>query len=252
MNFITSSLVAISSLTTPFQVIQSNMTALKPNEVETKLDTIIVFTPSDKNGVPKSYEFDIDGKKKNIYFAAFSPSALNFLSEKILSQSSDKELKYSYAPKSLSKFKSLLKIEEEKSKAKKLDVLYIPDPDQKEISKKLLLEQGYKSEKIDNFVDNNPMVFCPNPTVNATDNNTKISYIPCSTDYTTMKGLIDKTKTKKKYPWSKVAKPKVMAIPLSQFINTLATSEEENIKSIKVLPTPSSIKVINEINSKNK
>ena len=93
MNFITSSLVAISSLTTPFQVIQSNMTALKPNEVETKLDTIIVFTPSDKNGVPKSYEFDIDGKKKNIYFAAFSPSALNFLSEKILSQSSDKELK---------------------------------------------------------------------------------------------------------------------------------------------------------------
>ena len=135
MNFITSSLVAITSLTTPFQVIQTNMTALKPNEVETKLDTIIVFTPSDKNGVPKSYEFDIDGKKKNIYFAAFSPSALNFLSEKILSQSSDKELKYSYAPKSLSKFKSLLKIEEEKSKAKKLDVLYIPDPDQKEISK---------------------------------------------------------------------------------------------------------------------
>ncbi len=228
------------------------MIALTPKDVEKKLDTIIIFTPSDKNGIPKSYEFDIDGKKKDIYFAAFSPSAINFLSEKILSQSSDKELKYSYSPKSLSKFNALLKIEEEKSKVKKSDVIYIPDPDQKDISKKLLLEQGHKSDKIDNFVQNNPVIFCPNPTVNATDKNTKISYIPCSTDYLTMKGLIDRTEIKKKYPWSKVVKPKVMAIPLSQFINTLATSEEENIKSIKVLPTPASLKVINKINSKDK
>ena len=41
-----------------------------------------------------------------------------------------------------------------------------------------------------------------------------------------------------------------MAIPLSQFINTLRTSEEDNIKEIKVIPTPSSLKVINQINSK--
>ena len=89
----------------------------------------------------------------------------------------------------------------------------------------------------------------PNPTVTATEKKTKSSYIPCSTDYKTMKGLVDKAKIKKKYPWSKVQKPKVMAIPLNQFINTLKTSEENNIKEIKVIPTPSSLKVINQVNS---
>ena len=99
----------------------------------------------------------------------------------------------------------------------------------------------------------NPIIFCPNPTVTATDKTTKSTYIPCSTDYITMKGLVDKTKIKKKYPWSKVNKPKVMAIPLSQFINTLRTSEDDNVKEIKVIPTPSSLKVINQVNSnKNK
>ena len=58
---------------------------------------------------------------------------------------------------------------------------------------------------------------------------------------------------KKKYPWSKVQKPKVMAIPLGQFITTLRTSEEDNIKEIKVIPSPSTIEVINKLNSsKNK
>ena len=228
------------------------MLALTPKEVETKLDSIILFTPSDKEGIPMSFEFDVDGNKKNIYFAAFSPSAINFLNDKVISQSKDKEVKYTYTPKSLSKFSSLIETEKNKSKKQLLDIIYIPDPEQTEISKKLLLEQGYKEENIDNFVQNNPMVFCPNPTVTATEKNTKSTYIPCSTDYITMKGLVDKAKIKKKYPWSKVEKPKVMAIPLSQFVNTLRTSEEDNIKEIKVIPTPSSLKVINQINSKKK
>ena len=41
-----------------------------------------------------------------------------------------------------------------------------------------------------------------------------------------------------------------MAIPLNQFISTLRTSEEDNIKEIRVIPTPSSIKVINQVNKK--
>ena len=94
------------------------------------------------------------------------------------------------------------------------------------------------------------MVFCPNPTVTATEKNTKTTYIPCSTDYT-MKSLVDQAKIKKKYPWSRVEKPKVMAIPLNQFINTLKTSEEDNIKDIRVIPSPSSIKAINQVNNKN-
>ena len=251
MNLLASSLAAVTTFT-PLSNIEFNMLALTPKEVETKLDSIILFTPSDKEGIPMSFEFDVDGNKKNIYFAAFSPSAINFLNDNVISQSKDKEVKYIYTPKSLSKFSSLIETEKNKSKKQLLDIIYIPDPEQTEISKKLLLEQGYNEENIDNFVQNNPMVFCPNPTVTATEKTTKSTYIPCSTDYITMKGLVDKAKIKKKYPWSKVEKPKVMAIPLSQFINTLRTSEEDNIKEIKVIPTPSSLKVINQINRKKK
>ena len=247
MKLLASSLAAVTTFT-PLSNIEFNMLALTPKEVETKLDSIILFTPSDEEGIPMSFEFDVDGNKKNIYFAAFSPSAINFLNDKVISQSKDKEVKFTYTPKSLSKFSSLIETEKNKSKKKLLDIIYIPDPEQTEISKKLLLEQGYKEDNIDNFVQNNPMVFCPNPTVTATEKTTKSTYIPCSTDYITMKGLVDKAKIKKKYPWSKVEKPKVMAIPLSQFINTLRTSEEDNIKEIKVIPTPSSLKVINQLN----
>ena len=214
MNLLSSSLAAVTTFT-PLSNIEFNMLALTPKEVETKLDSIILFTPSDEEGIPMSFEFDVDGNKKNIYFAAFSPSAINFLNDKVISQSKDKEVKYTYTPKSLSKFSSLIETEKNKSKKQLLDIIYIPDPEQTEISKKLLLEQGYKEENIDNFVQNNPMVFCPNPTVTATEKTTKSTYIPCSTDYITMKGLVDKAKIKKKYPWSKVEKPTVMAIPLS-------------------------------------
>ena len=242
--------VAATTLSSPLSKIELDMVALTPKQVETKLDSIILFTPTNKEGIPMSFEFDVDGNKKKIYFAAFSPSAINFLNDRVITQSKDKESKYTYSPKSLSKFSSLIEIEKNKSKKDVLDVVYIPDPDQAQISKKLLLEQGYQKDNIDNFVQNNPMVFCPNPTVTATDKKTKTSYIPCSTDYVTMKGLVDKTKIKKKYPWSRVEKPKVMAIPLNQFISTLRTSEEDNIKEIRVIPTPSSIKVINQVNKK--
>ena len=179
MNFLASSLAAVTTLTTPISNIEFNMLALTPKEVETKLDSIILFTPSDKDGNPVSFEFEVDGNKKNIYFAAFSPTATNFLESKVINQSKDKDRKYIYAPKSLSKFNSLIEDQKKKSKKEILDIIYIPDPEQTEISKKLLLEQGFKKDNLDNFVQNNPMVFCPNPTVTATEKKSKASYIPC-------------------------------------------------------------------------
>ena len=252
MNLLATSIAAVTTLSTPFSQIEFNMLALTPKEVESKLDSIILFTPTDKSGDPISFEFDVDGNKKNIFFAAFSPTAVNFLNDKVISQSKDNDSKYTFSPKSLAKFSSLMQDKKIKSKKEVLDIIYIPDPEQREISKKLLLEQGYKKDNIDNLLQNNPIIFCPNPTITATEKATKTSYIPCSTDYITLKNLVDKAKVKKKYPWSKVVKPKVMAVPLNQFVNTLRTSEEDNIKDIKVIPSPSTIKVINQANSKNK
>ena len=157
MNLLATSIAAATTFSTPLSNIDFNMLALSPKEVETKLDSIILFTPSDKDGKPISFEFDVEGNKKNIYFAAFSPSAINFLDQRVISQSKDKDLKYTYAPKSLSKFTSLMEIEKDKAKKQIMDVMYIPDPEQAEISKKLLLEQGYKKDNIDNVVQNNPI-----------------------------------------------------------------------------------------------
>ena len=252
MNLLATSLAAVTTFSSPFSKIEFDMVALTPNEVQTKLDSIILFTPSDKDGNPISFEFDVDGKKKDIFFAAFSPGAINFLNNKVISQSKNRDSKYTYSPKSLSKFTSLIEIEKSKSKKEILDVIYIPDPEQADISKKLLIDQGYNKDNIDNIVQNNPMIFCPNPTVTATEKNTKSTYILCSTDYVTMKALVDKAKVKKKYPWSKVNKPKVMAIPLTQFINTLKTSEADNVKDIRVIPTPASLKMINQANTNKK
>ena len=225
----------------------AHLAMLTPKQVEEKLDTIIVFTPFDEN-VPKPFSFDVDGKKKKIYFAAFSITATNYLSDNVISTSKDSKDKFTYSPKSLSKFFSLIK--SEKEKGIEAEVIYIPDPEQKNISKELLIKQGYKVENMENFLANNPMVFCPNPTINATDQNSN-TFIPCSTDYKNLKSMIDKVEIKKKFPWSKVEKPSVMAIPLGQFINTLNTSDDENIKQIRVLPTPSTIEVINSINNQN-
>ena len=191
MNFL-APLIAATTLSSPLSKIELDMVALTPKEVETKLDSIILFTPTNKEGIPISFEFDVDGNKKKIYFAAFSPSAINFLNNRVISQSKDKDVKFTYSPKSLSRFSSLMEDEKKKSKKEVLDIIYIPDPEQREISKELLIEQGYKNENIDNVVQNSPMVFCPNSTVTATEKNTKSSYIPCSTDYKTMKGLVDK------------------------------------------------------------
>ncbi len=226
----------------------SNVALLTPQQVEQKLDSIIIFTPFDK-GSPKYFSFDVNGNKKKIYFAAFSVKATNYLTEKIISTSKDSKDKYTYSPKSLAKFFSLVKSEKDKGIA--ADVIYIPDPDQKEISKKLLMKQRDDIKNIDNFLANNPIVFCPNPVINATDAKSN-TFIPCSTDYKNLKSMIDNVKYKKKFPWSKVEKAKVMAIPLGQFINTLNTSEEDNIKKIRVLPTPSTIDAINKINKNNK
>ena len=65
MNFIASSLAAVTTFTSPISNIEFNMLALTPKEVEIKLDSIILFTPSNKDGTPISFEFDVNGDKKN-------------------------------------------------------------------------------------------------------------------------------------------------------------------------------------------
>ena len=56
MNFL-APLVAIAATTisSPLSKIEFDMLALTPKQVETKLDSIILFTPTDKEGNPMSF-----------------------------------------------------------------------------------------------------------------------------------------------------------------------------------------------------
>ena len=250
--------------TVPFMTPQDNLIALNEKEVEGKLDTILVFSPHekkrDKKGSKaaniKNFTFNVNGKDTKIYFAAFSPSAISELNSNILSQSVNppKDIKneFDYVPTSLAKFDSLIK--EELEKGIKAEIIYVPDPDQNEYSKKLLLKQGVSKDIIDDVLRNNPIVFCPKPVVRATqmrEDNTKISYIPCSTDYITLKGLVDQTKTQKKNWFSREKKPEIIAITLNQFRTTLKNSDDLNVRDLRVIPSPSSYKIIKQLEESN-
>ena len=51
-------------------------TALTPQQLTQKLDTILVFMPA-QDGNPRAVDYELDGEKRSVYFAAFSPAAIN-------------------------------------------------------------------------------------------------------------------------------------------------------------------------------
>ena len=76
-SFLTAIIFGSSSL--PFNA--SPTQALPVTEVNNKLDTIIVFMPS-KDGKPVPVSYNLDGEKRDVYFAAFSDTAVtNLLKE---------------------------------------------------------------------------------------------------------------------------------------------------------------------------
>ena len=248
--------------------LQNNMLALSPQEVEKKLDTIFVFSPyldekskskgksknvSDKNDLEiKSITFPVDGVDTEVYLAAFSPSAVNIMKSYIFNNSNEKKEvseSITFLPTSLAKFESLIK--EKRKSGKAPGVIHIPDPDQSEMARKLLIKQGTSEDKVDYLVTNSPMIFCTKPSIRATLNESdSSSYIPCSTDHQTISNLITKIKPKKKGWFSKEKMPELVVVPLPQFISTLESSEDPNISDIRLLPSPSSLEVLKKLYSK--
>ena len=63
----------------------------------------------------------------------------------------------------------------------------------------------------------------------------------------TIKNIVDRTKPKKKNWFERGKKPEVVAMTLNQFIDTLKNSEDPSVKELTVIPTPSSVNVVNEV-----
>jgi len=230
--------------------------------VQNKLDTIIVFVPS-ADGIPTPVSYELEGKTRNVYFAAFSETAVNDLVKDLKKKEEKKNSNIfgffkkkkeqaskdsiagnlKFQPASLTKFDSLIQpILDKDTNAR---VIYVPDPSQKKYSKDLLLSQGVKRKTLNSIIDKVPVVFCPKPSLLATvkDGPRKgETFVPCSTDYQTVQDIVEKSVALN--PAVKKQKPKVIAITLPQFVKMLSSGKENEVDKIRVLTTPSSLKFI--------
>ena len=228
--------------------------ALPAEEVSSKLDTIIVFTPikNPASGEIQPLNFKLDGASRSVYFAAFSPSAVQqVIKERITPQDPDLAKTLKFAPFSLAKFDSTVQSSLERDKNSR--VIYVPDPDQVSITEKLLIQQGVKRVDALKVAEKVPVVFCPQPAIKATPGSGPLkdqSFVPCSTDYKTVQDIVDKgiaTNTT-----LKKSNPKVVAIPIASFASMLAKGDINEVGAIRVLPTPSTLKALEELRSKAK
>ena len=129
-------------------------------------------------------------------------------------------------------------------------VIYVPDPDQVSITEKLLIKQGLKRAVAAKVANGMPAVFCPRPAIKATPNSGPLkgqTFVPCSTDYKTVQKMVEKGIASS--PELKKSKPEVLAIPVSNFAAMLAQGDEKGLGEIRVLPSPSTIKAIEELRS---
>jgi hypothetical protein len=229
----------------------SPVLALPPDQVSSKLDTIIVFSPINPKTSdqiqPLSYK--LDGESRSVYFAAFSPSAVQqVIKERITPQNPDLAKTVQFGAFSLSKFDATVQSNLQLDKNSR--VIYVPDPEQVSITEKLLIEQGAKKADAAKVAEVVPAVFCPQPAIKVTPSAGTLkgqSFIPCSTDYQTVQDMVKKGMATS--PALRKSKPKVIAIPLSNFASLLAKSEAKDVGEIRVLSSPASLKVIEQLRS---
>ena len=226
--------------------------SLPVSEVTDKLDTLIVYAPVDNSSgksLPRLLNFELDGKRVSIYYAAFSTSAASTIATEILGDKNPKLAKsLKFSPFSLSKFDSLVQpLLGGRSNAK---VRYIPDPDEVVVSRKLLIDQGLPKDKADAVSSSVPSVFCPSPSFSITPNKGSLkgkTFVPCSTN---SKLIFDFAEKAKSEPSLKGKEVTVIAIPITSFANLLATGNKKDVGSIRVLPSPEDVRVISGLKGK--
>lgn len=225
--------------------------ALPPDQIASKLDSIIVFAPVNPkaSGELQPLTFKLDGASRAVYFAAFSPSAVQqVIKERIAPQNPELVKTIRFAPFSLAKFDSTVLSNLKSDKNSR--VIYVPDPDQVPVTQKLLIQQGAKQADAVRVATTTPAIFCPQPSIKATPNSGPLkgqSFIPCSTDYQTVQAMVDKgTATN---PDLKKSNPKVVAIPMTTFASLLAKGDAESVGDIRVLTTPATLKALEQLRS---
>jgi hypothetical protein len=226
--------------------------ALPADQVTAKLDTILVFAPIDPQSptAPRPLVYKLDGSSRDVYFAAFSPSAIQqLLSKRIAEQNPELAKTVRFAPFSLAKFDT--EVQGILSKNSNARVIYVPDPDQLSIVEQLLKKQGVKEADAKAAATTVPIVFCPQPSILATPQAGPLkgkSFVPCSTDFNALKAMVDKGLSSNSD--LKKSGVNVVAIPLPSFINLISKGTADQVGNFRVLPSPSSVKAIQELQKK--
>ena len=223
--------------------------ALPPDQVAQKLDSVIVFAPieSSSSTSPKALNFELNGESRKVFFAAFSPAAVQqIINERLIPQKLKNAKNLKFAPFSLSKFDSL--IQSKISNKSNYRVVYVPDPVQIPFAEDLLVAQGASLDDARKLTKDMPVIFCPQPAIRATPSSGPLknkSFIPCSTDFNLVKNLVDKGIATNSALKKKMIE--VVAIPITNFASMLATSKQIDIGEIKILPNPSNVRAIENL-----
>ena len=227
--------------------------ATPQDRVVSKFNDVIIYAPivQGSSAQPRALNFKLNGESSSVYFAAFSPSAIEqIVDERLVPQKLKDAKKIRFAPFSLSKFDALI------APSLKNDanarVLYVPDPVQVPLAEALLIKQGADKIAAAKVAKEMPMIFCPQPAIKATPGSGPLkgqTFVPCSTDYKTVKSMVDKgIKTNTSLQESSLS---VVAIPLRNFSSLLMKSKASDAGDYRILPNPVNFNFLKELRKKN-
>ena len=221
--------------------------ALPAAEVSAKLDTVLLLMAVNDNGQPQSVKAKIDGRNVNAYLGAISIAAAEEITAgKLYDLEATTAKSLRFAPVSLSRF-NLLLAPLLKDKPKDIGVI-VPDPTQMVVAKSLLVAQNIPETIAEKASALQLMIFCPDPGILVSRNDGPDKgkqFVPCSTDATYVESIVKRAI--KESTELTTTKPKVIAIPLNNFIAFLNKESEAKAGQLKIVPSSSMIKLIQKI-----
>jgi len=221
--------------------------ALPEAQVSEKLDTILMLMAVDDKGQPAVVKATIDGKSAETYLAAMSIAAAEDITAGKrygLKPQLAKTLRF--APVSLARFNQIL-TPLLQANPKRLGVI-APDPAQTAIAETLLNVQKVPAKQAAQIAQLQPMVFCPEPGLLVSSNEGPEKgkqFVPCSTEADFVQGIVERAV--KESPQIAATKPKVVAIPLNNFIAFLRNEPESRAGQLRVVPSGRMVNLIQQI-----
>ena len=221
--------------------------ALPEPEVSAKLDTILLLMAVGDNGQPRAVRATVDGRSVDAYLAAISIAAAEAITAGQrfgLDAATAKGLRF--APVSLARFTMVL-APLLKANPKRVGVI-APDPAQQTLAQKLLIAQKVPDAQAAQVAALQPMIFCPEPglLVSSNDGPDKGKpFVPCATEAEFVQGIVERAI--KESPQIAATRPRVVAIPLNNFISFLRNEPDARAGQLRVVPSGRLVSLIQQI-----